>query len=96
MIAETIRRQLGQKALAMLGARDLLATERGLKFKIGKNSRGITHIVITLADDDTYTVTFWKITKGGLNAKAVIETEGVYADNLHHVIEIATGLYTSL
>src|SRR5262245_36013186 len=94
-VANIIRDQLGNRALFMLGAKDLLGseTEKSLSFRV-RGSPTVNHIRIALAPNDTYTVTFSKVR--GLKVKEVAKLEDVYVDSLHRVIEKNTGLYTSL
>jgi hypothetical protein len=92
-VATEIRDQLGARALAMMGATNVLGDERALQFKIG-GCKKITNIRIELADDDTYTVEFWKIR--GFDMTKIHTAEMVYADGLRQVIEGQTGLYLSL
>jgi hypothetical protein len=99
-IALTLRRQLGT-ALPMFGASNLLDTGRGLQFKIGRNSKRVTHITIELADDDTYTVKFSRVPTikamcKGAEVVTLAELAGVYVDSLHRVFESNTGLAASL
>jgi hypothetical protein len=93
-IATTIAAQIGNRAFAMMGAKNLLASERALQFKIGRNAKGVTHVTVTLDPTDTYTVKFDRVRK--YVAKPVAEVEGVYVDSLRSVIESNTGLYLSL
>ena len=98
-IANTIRTQLGNRALFMIGAKDLVATETGLQFRIGRNAKSVNQIVINLDPSDTYTVEFRRTRmsrKTGYSNKVVSSLEGVYADMLHDVIESGTGLATRL
>ena len=94
-IASTIIAQLGRGTLAMLGAFNLVDMGNGLGLKI-KGSRRVNYIGVTLAADDTYTLTFKKLTKRGLDVADVADLDGVYADSLHRVIEAETGLSTRL
>ena len=99
-LARTIRRQLGT-AIPMFGAKDLLDTGRGLRFRVGRNPKRVTHIAIELAADDTYTVTFTRQPSvrawaNGAEIKTLAELEMVYADSLHAVLESNTGLATRL
>lgn len=95
-IAQTIAQQLGgtRRLAMMIGAKNFVALESGLTFKIGKGAKdGITHVTVTLTADDLYTVRFqrcWghKVTEKGL-------TEGAYADMLVDLFESATGFYLS-
>ena len=99
-IARTLLSQLGNRALFMLGAKNILATDRGVQFKIGRNSKSVNHVQIKLEADDTYTLTFGRLAKkrGEFvpSFKVKSEAVGVYADALHATIEAHTGLYTSL
>lgn len=93
-VASIIRDQLGRVTLAMLGAHDLVAWPDGLQFAIKGSPKKVTRIGITLAPDDTYTVTFYR--GRGVNIAKVAEFEGVYVDQLHDVIEEETGLYATM
>lgn len=96
--ANTIARQIGNGALFMMGAKNLIAhtTEENaaLSFKIGRNDNGITHLKITLEPSDTYSIKFLKVR--GLNVSTVAEVDMVFEDVLKQVIENRTGLRLSL
>jgi len=91
--ATTIQQQLGNRTFAMLGAFNFLDHGDALGFRF-KGSRKANHLKVTLAADDTYTMTFTKIR--GYDFATVKTVDGVYADSMHRVIESTTGLYTSL
>ena len=93
VVAETIRAQLGGRALYMLGAKDLVGSENALQFTI-RGSRKVSKIRIELTPADTYTVRFYR--GRGLNLKEIASVEDVYVDSLHQTIEKHTGLITSL
>ncbi len=94
MNVDTLIRQLGT-ALPMMGAKNLVSGLNGeLFFAIGRNPNGIKKLSISVAADDTYTVIAFKVQKHIW--RAVSECEGVYADQLHTVLESMTGLYTRL
>lgn len=93
-IAETIRDQIGNRALFMLGARDLMATKSGLRFKVGRNAEGVTHLEIRLNANDTYFIDALRI-RGG-KVKLIHKALDVYVDSLHRTIERLTGMATSL
>lgn len=93
-IAKTIASQIGNKALFMIGAKNLVAIENGLQFKIGKNSKGVNYVQITLNGLDLYDVRFLYVTINGITEKA--KTENAYDDMLCSLIEKETGLYTHL
>jgi hypothetical protein len=92
-IANTIRDQIGAKALYMLGAKNPATNGNDFCFRI-RGSRKVNYIKITLTPADLYTMEFGKI--HGHNYKVVETCEGVYADMMHGLIETNTGLYTSL
>ena len=94
-IAKTILQQLGgNKFIAMTGAKNLGFTNNGLQMKIGRNSKGITHVIISLKSTDTYDVKFIKMR--GVNRKVVKKLKGVYADQLGKIFTKFTGLRTRL
>ncbi len=93
-VANTIKDQLGHKALYMLGASQLVGGESFLQFAI-KGSRACNKVRIDLdVASDTYIVSFWKIGRG--QCRPVASVSDVYVDSLHAVLEKHTGLYTSL
>lgn len=96
VVAETIARQLGgNKFVAMTGATLVGGTDR-LCVNLGRTRA----VVITLAGDDTYTVSLHKpgrfTASGGWKQPAPIVREGVYCDRLQETFTELTGLYTSL
>ncbi len=98
-VANTIREQLGHKALFMLGAKNLAGGENYLTFKVGrgaKNANGtITHIRIELTADDLYKMEFiW--CRGTKAPKTRAAHDGIYADMMHQIIRDETGMATSL
>ena len=94
-IAKTILQQLGgNKFIAMTGAKNLGFTNNGLQMKIGRNSKGITHVVISLKSTDTYDVEFIKMR--GVNRKVVKKLKGVYADQLGTMFKKYTGMNVRL
>jgi hypothetical protein len=101
-IAQTIKEQIGNRALVMIGAKDLLAGDNYLSLHVGRNPRGATHIRVALEPDDTYTVESLRWRHKRINGipeltKTVIaSTSDVYAEQLCQAIEAVTGLYTSL
>jgi hypothetical protein len=94
-IANTIRDQLGEGALFMLGAVNLMGGPTGLRFRI-RGCDKISHIEITLASDGTYTVIFSKWSMKILGHRTVSVHREVYPDNLHGLIERITGLSTRI
>lgn len=97
-VAKTIQKQIGHKALYMLGAQHLCAgdDEYGfLSFRVrGSNSNHSNYIKITLTWQDTYRVEGKRI--WGMKVKDMKTVDGVYVDMLHKTIRELTGLNTSL
>lgn len=97
-IAQTILAQLGgNKFAVMTGAKDFSFDSKdqcgSLIFKIGRNSKGVNRVAITLTADDLYDVSFYSLRSLKLTLKA--ESKGIYADMLCKEFEANTGLYTS-
>ena len=84
-IANTIKFQLGVKALYMMGAKYFTGDYDSLSFKICA-SKKVSNIKIKLEGDDTYTMTFYKISK--LKVKIIDIIKDVYFDNLLNLISI--------
>lgn len=99
-VAQTILQQLGGKRFTvMTGAKSFgfSTNEQGnprLSFKIGYNSKKITHVRITLNDLDLYEVEY--ISWRGANGKVVSRDTNVYAEDLQRLFTEATGLDTHL
>jgi len=96
-IAQIILAQLGgNKFLAMTGAKQLVAVEKGLQFKLPARfaKNGITCVIIKLNSMDLYDVTFGKIVKYEL--KEIAKVNSIYADMLQEVFTEQTGLDTHL
>lgn len=92
--AQIISNQIGSRAFFMIGAKNLLDFGNALQFDVGRGPKSVTKARIELADDDTYTCTFYR--GRGVNIREASKVEMVYADSLRQVIESNTGLYTSL
>ena len=98
-IAETIRKQLGDSAFMMMGAKNISKghTKTGneyLSFKIGKNSMKVNFIKISLNGLDLYDIEFgWSC---GSNYTVRAESEDVFVGDMHSIIEDNTGLYLRL
>jgi hypothetical protein len=93
-VAQTIAKQLGRRALFMIGAKNLVAGEDRLGMKLGRNAGRWSHLSIVLNGLDLYDFTFYKF----YNCKVIREktVPNVYCDMMHQVIETETGLATSL
>ena len=88
-IANEILRQLGgYKFVAMTGARDILALDSGLRFRLpgggGFTKNGINLVSIFLAPSDTYSVEFFKTWKAkcGWVCKPISQYNEIYNDQL--------------
>lgn len=93
-IAQTIASQIGNRAFQMIGAKNLIAHEDGLSFRIGRNSKSVNYVKVTLTPEDLYDIEYGRI--HGLKYTVKASEQGVYCDMLHDSIERNTGLYTSL
>ena len=95
-IAQTILQQLGgNKFIAMTGAKNLGFTNKGLQMKIGRNTKGVTHVIIDLdRGKDLYNIEFVKIR--GVKRTTVKKLKGVYAEQLGKIFTKYTGLRTRL
>lgn len=96
---EIIRQMGGNKLVAMTGAKNFGAIENGVQFKIGKNSKRVNTVKITLNAMDTYDVEYsWFAKKRGtfeyVNTVKASEN-GIYNDMLKESFERNTGMYTS-
>jgi len=80
-VAKTILSQLGgSQFVALTGAKNLVASKDTLALKVGRNSKGVTHVRVRLDPSDTYTVTFLKARAGEI--KTLHEVSDVYCDAL--------------
>ena len=96
-VAKEIQRQIGEGALYMMGAKDLIGGDDYLTWKIGRNAKGVTHIKVTLDPTDTYTVEFIKVGRAPkFDVRTLAEHSMVYFDQLHKLIESETGFYLAL
>jgi hypothetical protein len=94
-VAQTILEQLGgSRFLAMTGARDMVTVRNGLTMKVGRNTRGVTHVTITLTVHDMYDMLFQRVHAHRVTLKA--EKVHLYWDQLRPMFERETGLLTSL
>lgn len=93
-VANIIYAQIGYKGMLMLGAKNLIAMDNGLAFKIMKNAKGVNYIEIKLNGKDLYDVRFCNVSVKRVKEIAVVND--LYADILNKSIEENTGLYTKL
>jgi hypothetical protein len=86
----------GNRFIAMTGAKNL-AVDRAkntLHMKIGRNSKGVSHLRIKLTGADLYDMEFLQVRAGNVKVKA--KEKGVYNDQLQKMFTKHTGMYTSL
>lgn len=94
-IAQTILDQLGGRMFGvMTGAKDMIALESGIRFRIGKNAKGVNLVEIKLNGRDLYDIEFMRVRAH--TVKTVSAANDIYADSLVATFEDATGLATSL
>lgn len=109
-VANNIYQQLGGgRFTAMTGAKNFLAIENGLRFRIGRNASKANMVEIKLNCLDLYDITFikhtpysFKIDRNGNfketqeSSKTVAKFESYYGDMLQDCFTKVTGMYTSL
>lgn len=94
-IADTILAQLGgNRFLAMTGAKSLSYGDNALNMRIGRNSKGVTHVRIRLNGADLYDVTYMRVWGSKVTEKG--KSEGIYADMLRADFTRETGLDVAL
>lgn len=94
-IANTIIEQLGGRRFAvMTGSKQFVAVDKGVAFKVGRNSCGINYVIIRLNSLDLYDVDYGFMRSGKFNGKA--HTDHLYADQLQEDFTRHTGLDTRL
>lgn len=98
-VAKTILEQLGgHRFISMTGARNLIARENGLSFRLpgagGFCKDNINYVEIVLTPMDVYAVGFFRIR--GAKVVSVKKCDDVYAENLQEVFSDSTGLRTRL
>ena len=112
-IANTIIRQMGGggKLRAMVGAKEIYATDAGVQFSF-KLCKKMNKCVVDLNEMDVYNVKFYKIPHLNPNCNSaaldryfdrlkkaktpIVEFENIYEDQLIGVFESETGLDLSL
>ena len=93
--AKTLLKQLGgNKFMAMTGAKDFGIGSDGLHFKIGRNSKSISHIVIRLTSMDLYEMKFLRVRAGKITV--VKKVNNVYNDMLGKIFTKYTGMHVRL
>ncbi len=94
-VAQIILEQLGgNRFIAMTGAKNFVAGEQALNFRIGKNASKANMVRISLASNDTYAIEYFN--QRGIECKSVGFVNGLFAENLCTAFEFFTGLRTSL
>lgn len=97
-IANIILQQLGGPARLkmMCGAKDFIAVENGVQFRIGRNAKNVNKVRIVLNGSDLYDVEFGNLRVGkNVVYKIIDSSNDVYAEDLVRVFEAASGLYLS-
>lgn len=106
-VADIILQQLGGgRFIVMTGSKNFVSDGNTLRMSLTKNSSKANRLWITLDEDDTYTMRFFKYTAPRFNTKTCIFTEekvteikkisGVYCDQLQDIFTETTGLYTRI
>ena len=85
----------GSKFSAMVGTKDIVQTDKGVQFGIGKGAKqGINKVRISYTGVDTYNMEFFNIR--GANVKSIKEASNIYSGDLARVFKDTTGLDTKL
>jgi hypothetical protein len=104
----TVGKAINEQTLATLGGANKVCLMLGSKFPVcfdnanhsvrvsigAKNRIGATIMIVTLEEDDTYTVTFWKVR--GIKTIEISNTSMIFNDQLVGFIERTLGLYINL
>lgn len=96
-LAQTILNQLGGRRFTMMtGAKNLVATEEGLNFRLPSRfaKLGINVVKVTLTPMDVYDVEFGKL--WGSKYTVLKTVEGIYCNMLQKTFTEETGLDTRL
>ena len=108
-IATTILQQLGgNRFIAFTGAKEFLAIDNGLQFKIGRNASKANRIKITLNGSDLYDMEFIQYRPFSIKvdhkrgevktieekSETVRTYNDIYFDQLQDLFTETTGLYT--
>lgn len=93
---EVLKQLGGNRFIAMTGAKDFFKDDKKqlMGFKIGRNSKGVNYVKITLNSMDTHDMEFINIRNFKITVKS--EAKGVYNDMLQEIFTQHTGMYTSL
>ena len=96
-IANEILAQMGgtSKLAAMTGAKNFIAIENGVRFRIGRNSAGINTVTVKLNDMDLYDIEYGRVrtVKHLPTYKVLAKSESIYNDMLKADFEANTGMY---
>jgi hypothetical protein len=98
-IAETIVNQIGQRALYMMGAKQLMKGKGSggeyIQFKIGRNPKNVNMVKVEYDHGrDLYNLYFYNYR--GTTLKLLSSEKGVYVDMLHKILKNHTGMEMSL
>lgn len=100
--ATTILQQLGGKGFTMMtGAKDFLALDSGLRFKIARNSAGVNTVTVEYdIASDTYNMVFEaaSMSRKTLEVKRrlVNRIEDVHCNELCDIFTRVTGMYAEM
>jgi len=99
--AKTILSQLGgNKFIAMTGAKQLVALDNGIRFKIGRNATSTNTVTIELNGKDLYNMKFERVSMSrktyDITRKVINFKDDVYCDQMANMFTEVTGMYTHL
>ena len=106
-VAKTIYQQLGGgRFVAMTGAKMFVGDKNSLRFRIGRNKSKTNTVEIELRGDDTYDMTFKRVTMSRISLKTgkyiegkdevIRKFSGIFFDQLQELFTEVTGMYTHL
>ena len=86
----------GNRFIMMVGAKNLVVdkSKNELHMKIGRNSKGVSHVRIRLSSMDLYDMEFLQVRAGKIKIKS--KEKGVYADQLGKMFKKNTGMNVRL
>lgn len=89
-VANTIWGQISVDVKMSCGARDLVASEKGLKFRVGADRGNKKWVLVNLTQRDSYDVEYVEYNARKLELKTVEKCSDVYAQELSALIYMMT------
>lgn len=93
---EILKQLGGNRFIMMTGAKNFGYSDNHMSFKVGRNSKKVSHVRITLTEMDLYKMEFLNCNARTGEVKTISEVDGIYNDMLESMFTEKTGLYTRL